>query len=167
MRDMVRAARCHILSLFLLLAGLRSFAQEEEDSSRFVLSFSFYNHAELVYKGAMTYRLTNDYIGVSRRSLFDKQSNSVYSANIRKSISDSIVLLRLDTLRNFYHNDCVMSTSGDEYFISIETGKKETRIHLHSYYHPQIERLIGIMNTVVPEEYRINYMSEDTKQDCK
>lgn len=164
---MMQPAPHKIISLLLLLSVFRGFAQEEEDSTRFVLTFSYYNHAELVSRGAMTYRLTNDYLGISRRNLFDKKDNSLYSANIRKAVSDSIGLLRLDTLPNFYHNDCIMSTSGNEYFISIEKGKKEKRIHLHSYYHPQIERLIQIMNTVVPEEYRLHYMSKDTKQDCK
>lgn|GEM_PF-1935921 len=164
---MVQAIRYRLFLFFLCTIGFPGFAQEPEDSSRFVLSLSLYNHAELVYKGSMTYRLTNDYLGISRRNLFDKRDIPLYSTNIRKSVSDSIGLLRLDTLQFFYHNDCVMSTSGNEYFISIERGRQEKRIHLHSYYHPQVERLIGIMNAVVPEEYRIHYMSKDTKQDCK
>lgn len=164
---MIQALR-HQLFLFLLcVMGFSGFAQEPEDSSRFVLTYSFYNHAELVSKGTMTYRLTNDYLGITRRNLFDKKDIPLYSTNIRKSVSDSIRGLRMDTLQFFYHNDCVMSTSGNEYFISLETGLKEKRIHLHSYYHPQIERLIHIMNAVLPEDYRLYYMSKDNKQDCK
>lgn len=164
---MFQTSRHIILFLLLFFTGFRSFAQLPEDSTRFVLTLSFYNHAELVYEGTVTYRLTNDYLGISRRNLFDKTDKPLYSVNIRKAISDSIVLLRMDTLNFFYHNYCIMPTSGNEYFISIEKGSKEKRIHLHSYYHPQIERLITIMNAVVPEEYRIHYMSKDTKQDCK
>ncbi len=155
-----------ILLLILSMLSVSGFAQEEEDSSRFVLTFSCYNHAELVYTGSMTYRLTNDYLGISRKNMFDKESIPLYSTNIRKAVSDSIGLLRLDTLPNYYHNFCIMPTSGNEYFISLEKGKKESRIHLHSYYHPQIEKLIGIMNTVIPEEYRIQYMDKGNKQDC-
>lgn len=153
--------------LFILsLMGFTGFAQEE-DSTRFVLSLSFYNHAELVYNGATTYRFTNDYLGISRRNLFDKQEKPLYSANIGKAVSDQVRLLRLDTLQMIYNNPCVMSTSGNEYFISIETGAKEKRIHLHHYYHPQIEQVINAMNAIIPEEHHIPYMNKDTKQDCE
>jgi len=164
---MIQVVRYQLFLFFLCAMGFPGFAQEEQDSTRFVVTFSFYNHAELVYEGTLTYRLTNDYLGISRRNLFDKTEKPLYSVNIRKAVSDSVELLRMDTLDFFYHNYCIMPTSGNEYFISIAKGSKEKRIHLHSYYHPQIERLIAIMNAVVPEEYRIHYMSKDTKQDCK
>lgn len=160
--------RHHLVLFTLSLFSFSGHAQaQEKDSTHFVLTLSFYNHAELVYRGAMSYRLTNDYLGISRRNLFDKQNIPLYSANIGKAVSDAISILRTDTLQTFYHNNCIMSTSGDEYFISIERGIQEKRIHLHSYYHPQIDRLINLMNAVVPEEYRIPYMSKDTKQDCQ
>ncbi len=158
----------HILIFIALtLVRLPAVAQEPEDSTRFVLTLSFYNHAELVYNGAMIYRFTNDYLGISRRNLFDKEEKRLYSANIGKAVSDPVRLLRLDTLQMIYNNHCVMSTSGNEYFISIESGTQEKRIHLHSYYHPRIEQLVNAINAIVPEEYRILYMSKDTKQDCK
>jgi hypothetical protein len=164
---MVQAARYRLFLFFLCTTGFSGFSQEPQDSTRFVLTLSFYNHAELVYNGAMIYRFTNDYLGISRRNLFDKEEKHLYSANIGKAVSDPVRLLRLDTLQMIYNNYCIISTSGNEYFISIESGTQEKRIHLHSYYHPQIERLIHMMNALVPEEYRMLYMSKDTKQDCK
>lgn len=158
--------KARILLFILSVTALPGFAQPEKDSTRFSLTLSFYNHAELVYNGATTYHFTNDYLGISRRNLFDKEEKALYSANIGKAVSDPIKMLRLDTLQMIYSNPCVMSTSGNEYFISIETGTKEKRLHLHHYYHPQIEQLINAMNAIVPEEHRIPYMSKDTKQDC-
>lgn len=137
-----------------------------EDSTRFSFTLSYYNHAELVYKGAMTYHITNDYLGISRRGLFEKTNTGVYSTNIRKAVSDSIRLLRIDTLQRFYHNNCIMSTSGNEYFISLDQAGSEKYTHLHHYYHPQVERLVNFINALVPEEYRIPYMKKDTRQDC-
>jgi hypothetical protein len=154
------------IALTTILLSATAQAQEK-DSTHFVLTLSFYNHAELVYDGAMIYRFTNDYLGISRRNLFDKQEKHLYSANIGKAVSDPVRHLRLDTLQMIYTNYCILSTSGNEYFISIERGTQEKRIHLHSYYHPQIEQLINAINAIVPEEYRILYMSKDTKQDCK
>lgn len=159
--------RYKAILLVLSFTGISGFAQNEKDSTHFVLSLSFYNHAELVYNGAMTYRFTNDYLGISRRNLFDKEEKPVYSANIGRAVSDPVRILRLDTLQMIYDNSCVMSTSGNEYFISIETGGTERRMHLHHYYHPQIEQLINTINAIVPEENRIPYMSKGTKQDCK
>ena len=138
-----------------------------QDSTYFSLTFSFYNHAELVYKGAVTYLLTSDYLGISRRNLFDKEDKALYSANIRKAVSDSLSALRLDTLRRYYHNPCILSTSGDEYFISIKKNDTEQRVYLHHYYHPLVERLVGIINALVPEEYSIPYLKKETKQDCE
>lgn len=169
----MKSCRCFVLIGFLLMNFLYGSAANmvagklPEDSSRFSLILSFYNHAELVYKGSMTYHITEDYLGISRHNLFEKKKKPVYSANIRKAVSDSLISMNLDTLSYYYYNYCIMSTSGNEYFISIENNGTEKRTYLHHYYHPQVERLIHIINALVPEEYRISYMKQNTKQDCK
>lgn len=138
----------------------------EEDSTRFSFKLRFYNHSELVYKGAATYHITSDYIGVSRRNLFDKEDRAVFSSTITKALSDSILALGLEQLANFYNNPCVMSTSGDELFISLEHGGLEKRVYLHHYYLPVVARLIALINTAVPEENRLRYLDSSVKQDC-
>jgi len=81
-------------------------------------------------------------------------------------MTDEIRSLALNTLQEYYFNNCVMITSGNEYRISITDGMTSKRIRLHHYYLKQIEQLVAIINNQSPEKYRIHYLTESTKQDC-
>jgi hypothetical protein len=74
--------------------------------------------------------------------------------------------MQLDSLKDTYFNGCVVPTSGTVFLISMETDTLSKRIFLHHYYHKQIEQLIIELNKEIPDEYKIDFMPSDTKQDC-
>ena len=115
----------------------------------------------------MTYTLKNDHLTISRRVLFSKKEEVLYSGQIKQALLEPLIHFNSDTLNTFYYNYCVVSTSGNEYFITLTKGTLEKRISLHHYYHAQVEALIKLLNLCIPEEYSIHYLGRDTKQNCK
>lgn len=99
-----------------------------------------------------------------------RESRVIYDKKLRKSdqitwlVADT---LGLDSLKDFYFNECIMPTSGTEYFLTLNLGQQTKKISLHSYYIGQVQNLIDRMNSYLPKEYQCHYESKNNKQDCK
>ena len=141
--------------------------ESKSDTSIFEVTFIQYNHAELLSRGITSYNLTSNYIVISKQSLFSEEDIIVFKAEIANNIMDRVQSIELWNLNEYYDNNCVHMASGDEYSISITVDTLIKKIHLHHYYHKKVEELVFEINSVVPNQYRINYVTEDTDQDCE
>ena len=162
--------------LFFLLAST-TFGQHEPSKEKiaykdsiytFKLTFSTFNHAELIFEGAATYQLTESSISIKKKFFLDTSDKVVYKRKIQKSRNCllAITQLRLDTLKDYYFNYCVMITSGNEYFLDYSSNSETKHITLHHYYLKQLDDIIQIFNANLPKKYRIDYLTKDEKQGC-
>ena len=135
--------------------------------SNFSLSITTYNHAEQIFDGITTYSLTKDTLTIHKTYMFSDKDTILVSKKLNFNSIDQIKKIRLDSLEDFYFNNCIMATSGNEYFISTTIDTINKKISLHHYYNEQIERLINELNKNIPDSFKIDYLTKDTKQDCK
>ncbi|MFI5150794.1 MAG: hypothetical protein ACHQRM_13745 [Bacteroidia bacterium] len=142
-------------------------ATKGRDTTTFSFVFSFFNHAEEIFNGKMIYSASGGNIIVSRGSSWSDKDTVLYTAPVQRWFISALLSVRLDTLQEYYGNRCIMITSGDEYFISITDHSITKTTFLHHYYHKQVEQAVNLLNGVIPEKYRIQYVGPDTKQDCK
>jgi len=156
-----------MLILPIIVSGQTVGIDKPKPGSRFSLSISTYSHAEQLEDGTMIYKLKDKKLTISRLVMLSNKKYELESIIIENDIVEDIKNMKLDTLKDFYYNYCVMVTSGSEFFISIAEGRNTKSIHLHHYYNQQIGKLITIINKLLPDKYKINYMTSDTKQDCK
>ncbi len=163
----------YILTLIILTCGLiacgQNFQTNESkiDNSKFLLTISTYNHAEQIFKGTLTYKLNENVLTISRRTMFSDKDTTLSSITVDANSLERIKKINLDKLKDFYFNNCVMTTSGNEYFVSTTLDTVTKTIHLHHYYDRQIEVLINELNKHITDSLKIDYLTNDTKQDCK
>lgn len=162
-----------ILTILILICGLISCGQNNalqeaiENKSNFSLSITTYNHAEQIFNGITTYDLKNDTLKIHRSFMFSNKDTMLFSKTIDNNSIEQIRIIRIDNLKDFYFNNCIMATSGNEYFISTTFDTVNKKISLHHYYHKQIERLINEVNKNIPDNLKLDYLTSETKQDCK
>lgn len=140
----------------------------KDSIAKFRLSFSTFNHAERIFNGTTTYLLTETSIKVTKTFFGETKSKTVYlkSSPKTQTLISTIDKIGLDSLRDFYFNNCIMITSGDEYFLDFISNSINKSISLHHYYLKQLDDIIQIINSNLPEKYQFRYLSKDTKQDC-
>src|SRR5690348_4681337 len=128
----------------------------EDSIPNFRLTLSTFNHAERIFNGTTTYLLTESSIKVTRTFFGDTTSKSIYSKPISKSknIISAINSIGLDSLKNFYSNNCVMLTSGNEYFLDFTSNLINKSVILHHYYLKQVDDVIKIINDNLPKKYQ-------------
>jgi len=136
--------------------------------NKFEVSLSTFNHAERFYNGTTTYLLTESSIKVTKIFFGNPKSNIVYENSIPKTqmLISKINNIELDSLHEFYFNNCVMITSGNEYFLDFVNNKSKKSISLHHYYLKQLDDIIQLINSNLPKKYQFQYLTKDTKQDC-
>lgn len=150
-----------LLILLLVLIVLSGFSGYK--GTGFELCFSTYNHAEGIVS---SYKITDKQIAVSVKALIEERDSIVYTSKIRQDVIEKIKLLKLNSLETAYYNNCILMVSGDEYFIGLYDEGISKQIHLHHYYQRDIGHLVELINLSVPEKYHIDYVSEDTEQNC-
>lgn len=140
----------------------------KDSIDKFSISFSTFNHAERIFNGTTTYLLTESSIKVTKTYFGDTKSKTVYLKSISKTpiLISALNNINLDTLKDYYFNNCIMITSGDEYFLDFVNRSTKKSISLHHYYLRQLDDIIQIINSTVPKKYQFQYLAKDTKQDC-
>jgi hypothetical protein len=135
-------------------------------AATFSLSFSTFNHAEW---DVTTYLLTDRSIKVMNRTLGKKSDRTIFSKNLSPSWNPTLIIdnLRLGSLNDFYFNYCVLTTSGNEYFLDVKANSIKKHISLHHYYLKQLDDIIQLINSQLPKKYQYRYLSKNEKQDCK
>lgn len=163
----------YILTILILTFGLISFGQNTasqepiKNKSNLSLSITTYNHAEQILNGITTYDLKNDTLKIHKSFMFSDIDTMLFSKKIDDNSIEQIRSIRIDNLKDFYFNNCIMATSGNEYFISTTINTVNKKISLHHYYDKQIERLIKEFNKHIPDNLKLDYLKSETKQDCE
>ena len=168
----MKYSKLFILILYSNLSfGQNNIHRKQADSSylKFSLTFSAFNHAEMIFDGETTYKMTNTSIEVINTSFGDKKGKVIFRQRFPDSLTFSLAVknVGLDSVEDFYYNYCVMVTSGNEYFLRFKTAKIKKEIDLHHYYLKQVDDIVNIMNSKLPIKYKIHYLTKETKQDCK
>ncbi len=163
----------YILTIFVFVFGLVACGQStaSQDSiitkSNYSLSITTFNHAEQFSKGVTTYSLKNDTLTIRKTFRLSDKVTILFSKKIDDNSIEQIKSVGIDSLKDFYCNNCVMMTSGNEYFISTTIDTVNKKIILHHYYNEQIERLINELNKNIPDSFKLHYLRSETKQDCE
>ena len=137
--------------------------------SKFSLTISTCNHATLLFEGYLIYNLTDSILSISRKfTIPENDTVLLLTKTIDRNSIYKIQNIRIDSLEDFYFNFCIMPTSGDIYNVStiINDTIKKT-IHLHHYYEEHIEMITSELDKHIPNNLKINYLTRETKQDCK
>jgi len=123
----------------------------------------------MIFDGTTTYKLTNTSIQVTNTSLGNKKGKVIFSNSLPDSLNILFAInsVGLDSVEDFYFNYCVMVTSGNEYFLNFKSAKMKKEIDLHHYYLKQVDDIVNIINSQLPNKYKIRYLTKETKQDCK
>ncbi|MEK0439464.1 MAG: hypothetical protein RLZZ504_380 [Bacteroidota bacterium] len=161
------------LTIFFLTCGFFSCCRNAisneriSGNSNFSISISAYNHAEQIFNGKTTYKLTANTLTILKSFLYSDKDSILFTRKLDLNAIERIKKIRLDSLDSRYYNTCVMATSGDEYLISATMDSVNMEISLHHYYHEQIEKLINELNKNIPDSIKLDYLKKNTKQDCK
>jgi hypothetical protein len=99
--------------------------------------------------------------------MFSDKDTTFFAKKVDANSINRIKNIHLDTLKDFYFNRCIMTTSGNEYVVSTTIATVTKTIQLHHYYDKQIEILINELNKQIADSLKIDYLTNDTKQDCK
>lgn len=165
--------KIYFLTILICTCGLFAYGQDtvskdiKNPKSKFSLLISTSNHAELLFNGTMIYNLTNNTLTIHRETMFSDKDTILFSKKLDTNSIEQIRNIQLDSLKDHYFNYCIMPTSGNEYFISTTIDTVTKNISLHHFYNKQIKRLINELNKNIPDNFKIDYLSKDTKQDCK
>ena len=146
--------------------GQDSDSIKTDNKETFMISFSRYNHAERIYDGTWTYSIKENVLEIRRRTLFAEEDSLIFKSTLENNALTNIKTLSLDSLSDYYFNECIMITSGEEYYITYVNGQKEKQVHLHHYYHSLVEQIVNEINLLIPKEFKVRYLTKETEQDC-
>jgi hypothetical protein len=154
-----------LLILFTAIAMSKPvIAQTEQDSPGAIMPFELkivtYNHAQQSFDGQMCYRITPDSLQIYRYFMWQTaMSGELVEDTLIMETCHNVTALKelsrfkLDHLGNYYSNDEVMITSGNEISVKMIRNGVEKSVHLHAMKIPEIVQLFALVNMIVPEEY--------------
>ncbi len=156
-----------VLSFFIAFLFWGVSAKCQVTEGKFRLVFTEGNHSQGWAMGVVSaYILTDTSLAFTRHRSSAGCDTVIYLKAEHKKILDEVKSIKWDTLEDYYHNYCIMGTSGQEYFLSVSTDSFRKKIFLHHYYLKEIAHVINCLNEILPKNYGIDYMSSSCKQDC-
>lgn len=73
--------------------------------------------------------------------------------------------VNLDSLEVYYNNPCM--EDGSILFVEITKGGKKKHVQLSNYYHPEIGKVIELINALAPKKYKIWYDKQRLMRELK
>lgn len=64
-----------------------------------------------------------------------------------------------NNLKSIYFNECLID--GLEFQFELIINEKKSETFIQNYYHPGIDKVLALVNSLTPEEYKIEYNSEE------
>ena len=106
---------------------------------------------------------------IFKGSLIGEKDSIVYSVRLKTSETlRQISEVDIGSLEKGYSNDCVKD--GSQITVKIKKGAKYNSVHLSNFYQEDVGRLISLVNSIVPDRYKIWYDKESLIADymkCK
>jgi hypothetical protein len=134
----------------------------KEKVAPFELDIVTFNHAQQSFDGQMCYHITQDSLVIRRYFMWQSLSEEkpVEDTLVCKSLGNKPALeqlsnIKLAHLNDFYTNEQVMITSGNEIFVRLKRDGTEKEISLHAMTIPEVEELFAVVNEIVPKKYRL------------
>lgn len=111
--------------------------------------------------------LTNKDIKIIFKSDVVGERDSVlfYKAILPSDTLRQISEIDLNNLKDYYSNSCIQD--GSQITVVLKKGVREKRIHLSNYFQEDIGKLIYLVNSIIPERYRIWYDKGKLEADYK
>ena len=101
-----------------------------------------------------------------RGELENEKDSVLYSTSkLPKRQLKKISEINIGSLKTDYRNDCI--EDGDIKSFSIKKDSISKTVHLSNYYHPELSRVIELINGIVPEKYEMNYDKADLIEEMK
>lgn len=100
----------------------------------------------------------DDEIGKSDSLLFYKKLNQ---SDTLQEISN----INLGNLKDYYYNECIKD--GLQMSIALKKGNIQKTIRISNYYQEDIGKVIYLVNSLIPSQYRIWYDKEKLLEDYK
>jgi len=100
----------------------------------------------------------SDLIGEKDSILFYK---TLHPTDTLQKISD----INLHSLKEYYSNDCV--EDGSQVTVSFKINGKAKSVHLSNFYQEDVGEIIYLINSLVPNKYKIWYDKEKLTADEK
>ncbi|MFD2543762.1 hypothetical protein ACFSSB_15655 [Lacinutrix gracilariae] len=152
------------IGLITLSVLVFTFSCNNKPIEPFELSISDYNYS-LAY--SVLYTLTNEKLTITFRGELENEKDSVlYSTSkLPKRQLKKISEINIGSLKTDYRNDCI--EDGDIKSFTIKKDSISKTVHLSNYYHPELSRVIELINGIVPEKYEMNYDKADLIEEMK
>jgi len=106
---------------------------------------------------AILFIINNDNLNIYLKGDLEGEKDSLlFSRQLRPSDTlQKLSLVNLDSLKSHYSNDCV--NDGSQVTVIIGRDKEKKSVHLSNYYREDIGKIIILVNSIIPDEYRIWY----------
>jgi len=104
---------------FMIIMFSNLIALHAQETDKFELYFSTYNHVEGIVS---SYKIIDKEIAVSVKALIEERDSIVYTSKIRQDVIEKIKSINFQSLESYYYNNCILATSGKEYFIGFRYG---------------------------------------------
>lgn len=88
-------------------------------------------------------------------------SNSLQPSDTLQQISE----INLSTLKGYYSNNCI--EDGSQVTVTLKKGNDIKSVHLSNYYQEDIGKIIYLVNSLVPDKYKVWYDKEKLIADYK
>ena len=130
------------------------------------LTFATFNHAQMIYDGTIAFTFHKRQLTIHKQFFLSAKDTLLFTRDVTSHFLGQLKGIRLDTLKDFYMNWCVMPISGNEYSVSTNNSGITKKNWLHHYYLKEIDKLITVINKVVPKQYKIRYLNDDPDNYC-
>ena len=90
----------------------------------------------------------SDLVGEKDSVLFIR---ALQPSDTLKQISE----IRLNGLKEYYTNQCI--DDGSQIRVTFKKGGNKKTVHLSNYYHDDIGKMIYLVNSLIPEKYKVWY----------
>ena len=76
-----------------------------------------------------------------------------------------ISAISLIHLKSYYSNDCILD--GSQVTVTLKRGKETKTVHLSNYYQEDVGKILYLVNSLIPDKYKVWYDKEKLIADYK
>ncbi|TXF75807.1 hypothetical protein [Chryseobacterium sp.] len=111
--------------------------------------------------------LTNKELKIVFKSdLVGGKDSVLFSRPLQPSdILQQISIINLDSLKEYYSNDCI--ADGSQVTVTFKKNGTGKTVHLSNFYQEDVGKIIGLINSLVPDKYKVWYDKKELITDYK
>jgi len=111
--------------------------------------------------------LTHKHLSIVFKSGLEGEKDTLlFSKPIQPSDTiQQIGEINLSNLKEYYSNNCI--EDGSQITVTLKKGSSAKSVHLSNYYQEDIGKIIYLVNSLVPDKYKVWYDKEELIADYK